>query len=191
VVSAADRNLIAGLYRLYGAREYCGSGEGAAQMDGRIRIRPGAWIRIFIRAAANAAIRPDSHLLTSLLLFQRRRRAWTDSDARAVYSRVGAAFRYVVAERVGTIILSATRDAHRLALDDRARNCFNVSIAFNGPALKRWSTRARPCRLDDGTGDPGRNALAVIRATARPDRSRHRAPRCGLRYGPRRSPPIV
>src|SRR5882672_4433458 len=145
-------------------------------MDGCVRVRPGAWIRIFIRSAADAAIRRIA-FVNFPALFQCGRRAWTDSDARVVYSRIGAAVPLRCRRTRWDDHSVGTRYAHRLALDDGARNCFK-SVSLSMAGIERWPARARHA-LDDGAGNPGRNVLAALRAIARPDRSRYCAESVG------------
>ena len=62
--------LIAIIDRLHGAREHRLRAQScsAAALDHRLRVRPGARLRLFVRAAGDAAVR-RRHLLTSLLAF--------------------------------------------------------------------------------------------------------------------------
>ena len=56
VVSAPDRNADRGLDRLYGAGEYRGRTSGPA-LDHHLLLRPGAWLRLFLRPARHVAVR--------------------------------------------------------------------------------------------------------------------------------------
>ena len=57
VVSAADRDADRDFDRLHGAREHRRREQRASPLDDRVRLRPGARIRLLLRAAADAAIR--------------------------------------------------------------------------------------------------------------------------------------
>jgi len=65
---------------------------------------------------------------------QCRRRARTTPGAGLLIPTLEALFRFAVAERIGTIILSADRGPHGLALDDRARDRLS-QFRFQWPAL--------------------------------------------------------
>src|SRR6266853_1519940 len=172
MVSAADRNSDRDFHLIYGAGEHRGSDEGAAEMDGCVRIRPRARIWFLVRPSGDDAVRriPPADFTA---LVQCRRRAWTDSDARAIYSRAGTS---VPVRRCRT-----RRDdypvgaggAHGLALDDRARK-YLAPVSISVARSQHCSARDGNA-LDDGARDPGRFDLAVIGAAPRPDSPRHRA----------------
>src|ERR1700730_6735778 len=101
-------------------------------MDGCVRIRPGARIWVLLPPAADAAICwiPFVDLPP---LFQRGRRAWSDSHARPVHSCTGnpVPVRCSGTHRDDNTV--GLGGAHGLALDDRARHGFEpVSISMAG-----------------------------------------------------------
>ena len=83
-----------------------GAQHGAAPLDDRVRIRPGARLRLLVRAAGDAAVRglAPAHVAA---LVQYRRRTGQVAGAVAAHPAARLLFRFVVAERMGTIILSA------------------------------------------------------------------------------------
>ncbi len=106
VVPAADRNSDRGVDRLHGARKHRRRSHRASPLDDHVRVRTGARLRLLVRSAADAAVRRLAHadlaavvqlgvelgqLLVLVLLIP----------------VLEVLFRFVVAERMGTIILSA------------------------------------------------------------------------------------
>ena len=76
-------------------------------LDDHVRVRPRARLRVLVRAAADAAVRRLAPADVAAVV-QRRRRARTAARAgRCSFRRSICCSSYVVAERMGTIILSA------------------------------------------------------------------------------------
>ena len=75
-------------------------------MDDGVRFRTSARLWVFFRAEANAAIR-RRHLLTSLLSFNIGVELGQLLVLAVMIPALELLFRYVVAERMGTIIFSA------------------------------------------------------------------------------------
>ena len=106
VVSAAHRDADRALHPLHGAREHRRQ-QRAAALDHRVRVRSGARLRLLVRAAGDAAVRGLAPRDLAPRV-QRRRRARPATRARACSSRCSTSCSaVVVAERIGTIILSA------------------------------------------------------------------------------------
>ena len=106
-----------------------------------VRVRAGARVRVFVRAARDAAVRRLAPADLAALV-QHRRRARAAAGAGAADPGAHLLFRYVVAERVGTIILSALVAHTALALDGGTM----------GAAAAVRVARAQ--RADSGVGGP-------------------------------------
>src|SRR6202171_1155140 len=139
-------------------------------MDGCVWIRSRARIWFLVRSPADDAIRRISSAGIAAFV-QCGRRAWTDSHARSIYSRVRNPVPVRRRRTHRDDYPFGVGSAHCLALDDRACQCFApISTAVAGG--KHCPARDRDA-LDDGTCDPGRFNLALTGAAPRPDRPRH------------------
>ena len=105
VVSAADRDADRGVDFLHGAREYRRDQPDAA-LDHHFLLRPGAWLRLFLRPQ-NTLQFAGSHLLTLPAVLQYRHRIGPVAGACALRAPAQPSVRRLVAERMGVIILSA------------------------------------------------------------------------------------
>jgi hypothetical protein len=106
VVSAAHRDVDRGLDRVHGARKYRRSGQRPAALDDRVRVRAGSRLWVFVRAARDAQF-AGSHLAASLLAFNAGVELGQILVLVLLVPLLQALFRFVVAERMGTILLSA------------------------------------------------------------------------------------
>ena len=153
IVYMALENIVGGSHR-------------AAPLDDRVRVRPGARLRLLVRAARRRCSSPASHLLASLLSFNIGVELGQLLVLLLLIPLLDVLFRFVVAERMGTIILSAlvAHTGWHWMIDraDRLRQ-----FRFEWPAL----TAALPCRRDalaDAAGDRRRLDLVRIRSPAAP-----------------------
>ncbi len=161
VVSAADRNADRDVHRLHGAGKYRRRQQRAPPLDDHVRVRPGARIRLLVRVAADACSSP------ARTCWRRCCRSTSASSWGSLLVLVlmipllEVLFRYVVAERMGTIILSALVAHTALALDDRPRvHIEPVPLPMAGIYRRHAGDSAA---LADGDRGCRRPALAGVR----------------------------
>ena len=137
-----------------------GPAQGA--VDGRLRVRPRARLRVLLRVAGNPAVRgfPSADLAP---VVQRRRRAGPAPRARLLVPALDLLFRSAVAERVGTIILSAlvAHTAWHWMIERLAAAAVSVCLAGADAGVSRERDA-----VDDGR--PGRHRSRLVRQAGGP-----------------------
>ena len=160
MVPAADRNADRHVHRLHGAGKHRRRRHRAAPLDDHLRVRPGSRFRFLICVAADDAVRGLA-LLASLLSFNVGVELGQLLVLALMIPALEILFRRVVAERMGTIILSAIV-AHTAWhwMIDRYQVLSQYQIRM--PALEA-APLGKSAALADAHRDRGRIGLARVR----------------------------
>jgi hypothetical protein len=129
-----------------GPRRSCGGRPGLSEpLDDRVRVRPGARLRLLLCPSADAAVRRNAPGRVAVRI-QRGCGAGTAAGALIALPLLALTFRYVVEERIGVIIASALVLHTAVALDDRAR----VGARDIRPFLEPIPAAGHPAARADG-----------------------------------------